>query len=105
MKNPYKVFHSACGQLRKNIHIVLVRPEQGANVGAAARAIANMGMEGSLRIVGEPTIIDSSCLKLAKHAKNRIDGILFFSTLEEALSCPDRKTLSIAATARIGSPS
>lgn len=104
MKNPYKIFHSPCAQLRKAIHVVLVRPEQGANVGAAARAMANMGIEGSFRIVGEPTIIDSSCLRLAKHAKSRIDQIQFFSSLAEALPIAPTRKLSMAATARIGSP-
>lgn len=98
--NPYKVFHSINPKLRRQLHVVLVRPEYGGNVGSAARALANMGIEGSFRVVGNPNIVDSSCLRMAKHAADRVHAIQHFSTLREALP----KGLSLAATARIGSP-
>lgn len=98
--NPYKVFHSIDPLLRKKLHIIMVRPTYGGNVGSAARAIANMGIEGSFRIVGSPKVVDSDCLRMAKHATNRIQAIQHFSTLREALP----NGLSLASTARVGSP-
>jgi tRNA/rRNA methyltransferase len=104
-ENPYRVFHSSCGERRKNVHIVLVRPEQGGNVGSTCRALANMGIEGSLRIVGTRQILNGECEKMAKHASDRLEGIRFFPSLEAALeSDPNKPKLSLAATARIGSP-
>ena len=97
-----QVFHSSGDNLRKRIHIVLVRPEHGANVGSAARALANMGIEGSLRIVSSPHVINEECLKLAKHAKERLDSVEHFSTLRNALEI-QTPNLSIAVTARAGS--
>ena len=104
MANPYKTFHSACGLFRKNVDVILVRPEQGGNVGAAARALANMEIDGEFRIVGAPSIVDEETRRFAKHATRQISKIRFFDTLKEALEL-DRQpaSLSFAATARIGS--
>lgn len=108
MKNPYQVFHRSCSQLAKNISIVLVGPEQPGNLGAIARALSNMGIEGHFCVVGERNIINEESYKFAKHAKGRLDEIQFFQSLSACLSflrgensC--RKVLSFAATARIGS--
>lgn len=103
--NPYKVFHSSSPELRKRVHIVLSRPEHGGNVGSAARAIANMGIEGSLRVVGNPSIVDEHAYRMAKHARPRLDAIKFFPTLKEALAWEVKSpALKLAATARVGSP-
>jgi tRNA/rRNA methyltransferase len=85
--------------------LVLVRPEQGRNVGAAARAAANMGIQGSFRIVGTPEILDEESHRVAKHARGRFEEIQYFPTLEAALSDFDESALKLAATARIGSSS
>ncbi len=103
MANPYKVFHSDRNDLRGQIHVVLVRPEVGGNVGSVARALANMGIEGELFIVGAPKIVDAECLKLAKHAAPRFDTARFVPTLKEALAGKSQKALTVAATARVGS--
>jgi tRNA/rRNA methyltransferase len=105
-RNPYKTFHSTCELLRKNIHIVLVRPEQSGNIGAAVRAIANMGISGDLKIVGErevlPKITEGEAIKFARHAAPLLDRIQFFKTLPDAApKMPGH--LLLAATARIGS--
>lgn len=103
-QNPYKVFHSTCEYLRKKLHIVLVRPEQGGNVGSTARARANMGIHGSFRIVGQPGILNDECRKMAVHAAEALGAIKFFPTLEAALAFERQPaTLVLAATARIGS--
>lgn len=104
---PYKVFHTSCDFLRKQVHVVLVRPEYPGNVGSIARAMSNMGVKGSLRIVGNAEIgRQSDCVRMAKHAYPIIEGALHFKTLDEAI--PERaatKCLAIAATARVGSAS
>jgi tRNA/rRNA methyltransferase len=106
MKNPYKVFHSTKNALRERIHFILVHPEQGANVGAVARAMANMGIQTPLRIVGTSEILDESSRKLAKHAMMRLTEALFFEDLRAALAHhTGPKNLTIAATARVGSSS
>jgi tRNA/rRNA methyltransferase len=103
--NRYQVFHSPVEHLRKNIHVVLVRPEQGRNVGAAARALANMGINGDWRIVGTSEIVDQDCRRVAKHARDRLERIQYFPTLADALGPQsERRGLTLAATARIGSP-
>src|SRR4051812_22250148 len=102
--NPYKVFHSACESLREKLHVVLVRPEQGGNVGSVARVMANMGIKGSLRIVGAPDIVDSNAWKMAKHARSRLENTAFFGHLSEALRT-EKFSLRLAATARVGSSS
>jgi tRNA/rRNA methyltransferase len=101
-KNPYKVFHSPWDKLRPLLHIVLVQPEHGGNVGATARAMANMGIEGSLRIVASPRILDAEARKFAVHAQGILDRAQHFETLEAALQS-DRRRLSLAATSDIGS--
>jgi TrmH family RNA methyltransferase len=103
MGNPYKVFHSARNELRNHVHVVLVRPEVGGNVGSVARAMANMGIEGSLTIVGSPDIVNAECLKLAKHASPRIEKAIHVATLAEAFLNKSPEALSLAATARVGS--
>ena len=108
MNNSYKTFHRSCSQLANKISVVLVRPEQPGNVGSIARALANMGIEGELCIVSAPNIITEESYKLAKHAKDRLEKVLHFISLEE---CLDRQRelselkpiLALAATARIGS--
>lgn len=99
---PQEVVHSACGLFRDHIHVVLVRPEYGGNVGSTARAIANMGIRGPLRIVGTPQILDASAWRMAKHAKNRLDSALWFNSIQDAVP-RGPKTLILASTARIGS--
>lgn len=108
MNNPYKVFHRSHSDIEDKISVVLVRPEQPGNIGSIARALSNMGIEGELCIVGSPDIITEESYRLAKHAKDRLDRVVHFETLESCLShqktiSEDSKTLSLAATARIGS--
>ena len=99
-----RVFHSTCDLFRKQINVILVRPEEERNVGAAARALANMDIRGSFRLVGGKRIINEECRRIAKHAVPLLDSIEFYETLEEALRPqPLYPSLSLAATARIGS--
>jgi len=99
-------FHKACEDFRKKIHVVLVRPEYGGNIGSIARALENMGLLGDLRIVSSKERIEwSEVRKMSKHAFERASQALFYPSLKEALLFPQSsQTLSLAATARSGSP-
>lgn len=101
-----KSFHSRCEELRKKLHIVLVRPEYGGNIGAAARAVENMGLLGSFRIVGDKEKIEwSEVRKMSKHAFERASQALFYPDLKSALTLPEgSNSLSLASSARVGSP-
>lgn len=102
MKNPFQVIHSPLDSWRKKFHVALVRPELGANVGAAARAIMNMGIRGELFIVGNPAVVNSDCRRLSKHAWTKVENAIHVPTLADALTgLPGN--LSIATTARSGS--
>ena len=105
MKAPGKSFHSSCEDLRNNLHVVLVRPEYGGNIGAAARALENMGILGSFRLVTAAEKLNvSEVRKMAKHAHFRVSESLLFSSLKEALSFPpESQTLILGASARVGS--
>ena len=100
-------FHSSCEELRKKLHLVLVRPQYGGNIGAAARAAENMGILGSFRIVGSKEKVEwSEVRKMAKHAFERVSSALFFPDLPSALQLPEgRVSLTLASSARVGSPS
>jgi len=104
MSNPYKVFHSTHDELRENIHVVLVHPEVGGNVGSTVRAMANMGIRGSLRIVGDRSIINDECRALAKNAAHRLEEIKYYPDLKSAFE-EAPSALKLASTARIGSAS
>lgn len=105
-KNPYKVFHSPWEKLRAALHVVLVRPEHGGNVGSTARAIANMGIKGGLHIVGGPEILTHEARTFACHAQEVLDGAKFYSSLGEVLKADlykEQRVLAIATTASVGS--
>lgn len=107
MAASHEVFHRNVKNLRKKIHLVLVRPELSRNVGASSRACANMGINGNFCIVGTPNIVDQDCRNVAKHSAERLNQICFFDSLEQALihcRAGSSSPLSLAATARSGSP-
>lgn len=102
--NPYQVFHSTYPQLRKNLHLILVGPEEPGNIGAVLRVRANMGIQGRLVIIGDKTCLGVDTERFAKHAKEQIAQIEFFPTLSTALETwGNVPKLSLAASARIGS--
>jgi tRNA/rRNA methyltransferase len=65
--------------------IVLVRPQMGENIGAAARAMMNFGLS-DLRIVaprdGWP---NAKAREMAAHAEDLVDSATLYDTLQEAL--------------------
>lgn len=80
-----------------------MRPEQSGNIGAAARAIKNMGLLGRLIIVGDRSIIGPETVKFARHAYDRIETADFVPTLEEAKTLVPKTSRLLASTARVGS--
>ena len=83
-----------------NIAIVLQRPRYPENIGSAARAMSNMGI-GSLRVVQPENYDLEKVCKLATHAaKDAVDRIELFDSLEKALA--DFQYV-VGTTARLGS--
>jgi tRNA/rRNA methyltransferase len=66
--------------------VVLVGPEQAANVGFAARTMACYGLS-DLRIVGSPGIAaDGAARKTGKAVPETLDGARYFASLADAIS-------------------
>lgn len=76
--------------------VVLVSPKHAANVGAAARAIANFGL-GALYLVAPRCELNKEAYALAAHASDVLDAAVIVEHLDEALA--DR-TRVIATSAR-----
>jgi len=69
-----------------NIDIVLNRPRYSENIGAAARAMRNMGLQ-QLVVVDPPHCELTRVLKMATHAAaDIVEQALFFDGLKEALA-------------------
>lgn len=74
------------GVTRDNITIVLQRPRYPENIGAAARAMCNMGMTRLIAVNPEDWD-DTRIRRLATHeAGSVVDGIRRFDSLDEALA-------------------
>jgi tRNA/rRNA methyltransferase len=82
-----------------NISIVLLQPRYSENIGAAARAMRNMGFQ-QLVIVDPQNFDLTKALKLATHfASDIIENSKFYPDLKEALS---PFTYVVGTTARLG---
>ena len=82
-----------------NIAIVLHRPRYPENIGAAARAMRNMGIK-KLIVVESPNCNLIRVRKMATHAAGDVvDQIKFIETLKEALSSFN---FVVGTTARLG---
>ena len=75
---------------------MLVAPKHAANVGAAARAIANFGL-GPLWLVAPRCTLNKEAYALATHAEAVLDAAVTVATLGEALADRD---VAIATSAR-----
>lgn len=75
---------------------MLVQPKHAANVGAAARAIANFGL-GPLWLVAPRCTLNKEAYALATHAEAVLDAAVTVATLDEALADRD---LAVATSAR-----
>jgi len=71
--------------MSSRISIILVEPEVPDNIGAAARAMKNMGLS-DLRLVQPPVDWKQRAVKMAVKAYERIERAKVFSSLREAAS-------------------
>ena len=83
-----------------NLSVVLVRSEQPGNVGAAARALANMG--GDRLILIDPRCeIDAAAYALAAGADKILDRTVVYPSWD-AFYASEGEGLRIALTRRVG---
>jgi len=80
----------------KNISIVLVRPTRPGNIGAAARAIKNMGLS-RLVLVRPTDPLSSDAYTMAYGAHDILEGAKVYDTLQAALA---RTRYVVGTTAR-----
>jgi len=84
-----------------NCRVVLVRPKIAANLGAAARAMRNMGLTDLVLVSPEADAADPRARRLATHGEAILDQARVVGDLAEALA----DCLFVAATsARTGGP-
>ncbi len=84
---------------RRHIDVVLMEPQKCENIGASARAMANMGL-GGLRLV-RPRSLNWDLMRstATSHADRVLDEMLIFPDLDEALA---PYGLVVGTTARVG---
>lgn len=70
--------------LLDNISVVLVRPRQAGNVGAAARAMKNMGLR-RLKLVQPREALGPECAKIARRAMHLVTEAEIHPSVDEAL--------------------
>ena len=80
------------------VRIVLVRPEHSANIGAAARAIANMGLSG-LDLVSPGDWRTVEAWRMAWRAEDTLEQARVFDSLDQAL---DGSVYTAGLTGRSG---
>jgi TrmH family RNA methyltransferase len=71
--------------LLSSISVVLCRPRSGGNIGAAARAVKNMGI-GRLVLVAPEDYHRAEARKFASNASDVLEGAPTFDTIEEAVA-------------------
>jgi len=77
---------------------VLYRPQSAGNIGAAARALKNMGFN-DLRLVGRGPLNDRDAVKMAVHADDILANATVYPSLSAALAdC----SLAVGTTSRRG---
>ena len=78
-----------------DVRIVLVRPRDPRNVGAACRAMKNMGLT-SLGIVPDAIVDPTQARTLAHHAADVLDRAIIYPSLEDAV----KDAVLVAGTTR-----
>ena len=84
--------------LLSNVGVVLVEPMYGGNIGAAARAMKNMGIE-DLTLVNPREFKDDFCVWMARNSTDVLDRARIVPTLAEALA---PFTIPVAVSRRRG---
>lgn len=78
--------------------VVLVSPKTPGNIGAAARAMLNMGASDLRLVAPRCDHLDSQAVAMAVHAENLLREAKIYPTLREALADRD---LSVGTSARL----
>ncbi|MBZ9752622.1 RNA methyltransferase [Deinococcus sp. HMF7604] len=81
-----------------NLAVVLVSPKTPGNIGAAARAMLNMGARDLRLVAPRCDHLDSGAVAMAVHAADLLREARLYPTLREALADRD---LSVGTTARL----
>ena len=68
-----------------NLYIVLVRPKYSGNIGAAARAMRNVGVH-NLRLVTPAAFCRQEADTMAVHARELLDTMRTYTSLHEAIA-------------------
>ncbi len=71
---------------RRRVRVVLVRPEHPGNIGAAARALKNLGFSRLHLVAPECGHLTPDALKMAYGALDVIEGARIHATLRDALA-------------------
>lgn len=83
---------------KDNIYFVLVEPREPGNIGAAARAMKNMGFK-NLCLVNPPSLITDEARWLAHNSLDILDSAQIFPDIKEAVS---GKSIVVGTSRRTG---
>ncbi|MBI5742093.1 MAG: RNA methyltransferase [Nitrospirae bacterium] len=83
---------------KDNIHFVLVEPKEPGNIGAAARAIKNMGFK-NLSLVNPPPHTTGEARWFARNAHDVLESAEIFSSIKDAIA---DKSVIVGASRRTG---
>jgi TrmH family RNA methyltransferase len=83
---------------KSNVHFILVGPTEPGNIGAAARAVKNMGFH-RLELVGPVPYLTDEAKSMACHAKNVLKAAKVYKAFPPALA---GKSLVAGTTRRLG---
>jgi tRNA (cytidine32/uridine32-2'-O)-methyltransferase len=72
-------------RLNTQIKIVMIQTTHSGNIGSAARAMKTMGL-GNLCLVAPLSNVDDQCFAMASSAKDVVDSIDIYQTLEDAIA-------------------
>jgi len=90
--------HNGRVGVAEKFSFVLVRPRSAGNIGAAARALKNMGFK-DLRLAGPAASNPRMARAMAVHARDVLDGARRFGTLSDAIAdC----SVAVGTTCRSG---
>ncbi|UCG78563.1 MAG: RNA methyltransferase [Nitrospirota bacterium] len=83
---------------KNNIHFILINPSEPGNIGAAARAIKNMGF-GNLSLVDPPDLMTAEARWMARNAADVLESSTVYTSLNDALK---DKSIIIGTSRRTG---
>lgn len=69
---------------KDNVHFILVEPKEPGNIGAAARAIKNMGFK-NLSLVHPSYVITDEALRFAHGAADVLESAVVFNSLKDSV--------------------